>query len=568
VSDTSHRLTVCAVVVVATMGGSRIALLGQAPPARDTPARSGSPSTATGRVSGRVVAADTGRPVRRARVVLTTPQAPVRSALTDNAGGFQITGLPEGRYTLTASKIGFVTLAYGQRRPLQAGTPLQLGTGGDLRGIEIRLPRGSAISGHILDDTGEPMPGVSVRVLTYRYAQGIRQLVQAGSGQTDDRGEYRVWGLNPGEYYVSASAQNPNIEGRGAAPGDDPAAASYAPTYYPGVAAPTEARPISLGLGAEISAIDFNVLLLRTARVSGRVTNPDGSAARGNVQLVADGQRPSGRGGSPLGTYNGRVGADGRFAIVNVPPGRYTVHARGEVARVPQFASQPLLVADGDVSDVFLALAPPAVLSGIVMLEPADPAARQLLTQFQVTAPAAGIETPFPAGNARVDRDGNFTLDGIAAGSHLIRSAQTPRGWALKSVLIEGRDVIDSPLELQSGQTISDITLVFTNRLSEVNGTVTDRQGAALTNLTVLAFPQDASLWRPQARQIVTARPDQNGRFQMRGLPPGQYYVAAIDPIEQGEWFDPLLLEQHRIGAARLTLLEGEVKTENLTLSP
>lgn len=186
-------------------------------PARDVPAQgTAQEATARGRLSGRVLAADNGRPIRRARVLATAPQLPQgRGRLTDEAGAFDLTGLPEGRYTLTVSKTGYITLAYGQRRPLQAGTPLQLGATQELAGIEFRLPRGSVITGRILDETGEPVPGSTVRALRYQYAQGSRQLVPAGAADTDDQGTYRIWGLNPGDYYISALART----SMGAAPG-------------------------------------------------------------------------------------------------------------------------------------------------------------------------------------------------------------------------------------------------------------------------------------------------------------------------------------------------------------
>jgi hypothetical protein len=106
-------------------------------------------------------------------------------------------------------------------------------------------------------------------------------------------------------------------------------------------------------------------------------------------------------------------------------------------------------------------------------------------------------------------------------------------------VTLSGRDIIDTPLEVRSGQSLSGVTLVFTDKLSEVSGTITDDRGQPITEFTVLAFPTDNTLWRPQARQIMTARPDQTGQYQMRGLPPGDYYVTAVDPTEQGEWFEP-----------------------------
>src|SRR5207249_9748984 len=174
-------------------------------PARDTPAQQkDTPPPPGGRISGRVIA-DTGRPIKRARAFITAAElSGGRGSLTDENGIFDFTELPAGRYTLTVSKSGFVSLSYGQRRPLQAGTPLQLGDGEQLKGLEFRLPRGGVISGRVFDEDGEPVPGAVIRVLRYQYLQGDRRLTPAGTGQTDDRGQYRVWGLMPGDYYVNA----------------------------------------------------------------------------------------------------------------------------------------------------------------------------------------------------------------------------------------------------------------------------------------------------------------------------------------------------------------------------
>ena len=109
--------------------------------------------------------------------------------------------------------------------------------------------------------------------------------------------------------------------------------------------------------------------------------------------------------------------------------------------------------------------------------------------------------------------------------------------------------------------------LVFTNKQQEINGTVTNEQGQPVTDFTVLAFGVDPDLWRPLARQIATARPDQNGKFQIRSLPPGNYYLVTVDPAEQGEWFEPAFLDQHRIAAARVTLGDGDIKTQDFKIS-
>jgi hypothetical protein len=573
---------------LAAAGAVQAPVPGQVP--RDTPGQTrgqtaGAPS-ATGRISGRVIAGDTGRPIVRARVSLSAPQGGGRVVLTDNTGAYELTGLPEGRFTLQASKSGFIALQYGQRRPLQAGTPIQIGAGQELRGVDFRLPRGGAISGRVFDENNDPMPGIPVRVLEYRYAQGNRQLMDVGNAQTDDRGEYRVWGLNPGEYYVSATPPPPlGNAARGGGPGPFggrglPVASAaeqesfgYAPTYFPGVTSVGDARPVALGLSSELADVSFSVTLVRTARISGRVTNADGTpAANGNLTLVTD--APGRNGGSIGRTYGARVAGDGQFTIANVPPGRYTLRARsgpggrgrGGAAASPMFASIPLVVSGEDVANVQIALAPAASVSGTATFESTQNAAAPPPNQFRVMAPPADFDGSGNGQTAIDARTGTFTIQGLAPGEHLLQ-AQSPRGWTLKSALVDGRESVDRPFQLGPGQKLANVTLVFTDRITEVAGTVADGRGAPVTDYTVLAFPDDESLWRPQSRHIMTARPDQNGRYQLRGLPAGRYFLAVIDPAVQGEWFEPAFLQAQRSGAKQILLGEGESKTQDFAIA-
>jgi len=632
-----RTLPFVAPALVAAIG---VVATAQQRPSRDSSAPQAAPAVAaTARISGRVTTVEGGRPMSRARVMITAGNdlPGGRAALTDESGLFDFTDLPAGRYTVTASKAGYVTISYGQRRPLQAGTPLQLAEGQQVRNLDLRLPRGSAITGHVLDENGDPLPGTTVRVLMYRYAQGNRQLVPAGTAQTDDRGEYRVWGLNPGDYYISAVMRNFNLNfpGRGGPGGlgapppppltppgaggrqgpggagfdpaaldaalsarglpglatlagdvlgqDDPSQMAYAPTYYPGVGSPAEARPVTVGLSAEVLGIDFNVMLVRTGRVSGQVTNADGSAvSNGTINLTPDAGMMA-RGAVLGGGYGSRI-QDGSFAIPNVPPGRYILRATGNGGRgrggrgrgfafggdtpvneVPQFAVQPISV-NGDIDNVMVTLSPGATLSGNITVQATQSAVLPDVTQFRINAPSADPLAAAPQMQARVAPDGSFTLEGIQAGLVWIR-AQTPRGWTLKSVVVSGRDVIDTPLEVRSSQGISGVSLVFTDKLTEVNGTVSDQTAAPMPEFTVLAFPADATLWRPQSRQIMTTRPDQNGTYQLRGLPPGDYFIAAIDPELPGEWFEPTFLDEQRRGATRFSLVEGDVKTHDLRVT-
>jgi Carboxypeptidase regulatory-like domain len=546
---------------------------------------------ATGRIMGRVLAADNGRPVKRARVFATAPELPGgRAMLTDETGAFDLGDLPAGRYTVTVSKSGFVSLSYGQRRPLQAGTPLQLVDGQQLKGVDFRLPRGSAIAGRVLDEDGDAMPGVAVRVMRYQYQQGERRLAPAGSAQTDDRGQYRVWGLMPGDYYVSAVARNFNRRGDGGPPArggpppgpavcggapvgprgdgpipgppDDGDQLAYAPTYFPGVPSVNEARPVSVGLSQEVLDINFNMLLVRAARVSGRVLNPDGTAATGgNVNLTAE----TTNAGPVGGNLGARIQADGAFSIPNVSPGRYVLRARGNDRDAPKYASQPVSVNGQDLDALTVILSAGGTISGMVSFDgttlPPD------VTQVRITAPSTDQGALGPQPNIRVDKEGRFSLSGVPAGAHLVRPTGNVRGWTLKSVSISGRDVTDTPVVLRTGESLANVEIVFTDRLTEIGGTITNEQGTPVPDYTVLAFSTDRSLWRPQSRQIMTARPDQTGKYRIRGLPPGDYYLATVDPAEQGEWFEAAYLDDRRAGAAHVILGEGDVKTQDFRVS-
>ena len=557
-------------------------------PPRDTPAQP--PAAPTGKISGTVVTADTGKPVKRARVFVSATELPGgRATLTDDGGRFELSDLPAGRYSVTASKSGFITLSWGQRRPLQAGTPLQLGDGQQMKGVDFRLPRGGAIAGRISDEDGEPIPGATVRVMRYQYQQGDRRLVQAGGGQTDDKGQYRVWGLMPADYYVTATARGfggaPAFGGGrfggpggpgpgggrfgggfGAAFSSEEESVAYAPTYYPGVPSVTDATRVTLGISQEMLDVSFMLQLVRTARITGKVTNADGTAAtNGTVTLTADGSGGAGGGRGQIGiNYGGRIQWDGAFTIGNVPPGRYVLRARGGDDDRPQYSEQPLTVSSGDVSGVVVSLSRGASISGTVQFQSTQLAAPDP-TAIRITAPPAD-QGQFAANAGRVEKDGQFTFDGVPAGSRFIRATGAPRGWSLKSVIVAGRDVIDTPIEVRAGETIRNVSLVFSDSQTQLSGTVATERGVPVTDYTVLAFPMDQTFWRPQSRYIMTARPDQNGSYQIRGLPPGEYYMALVDPAEQGEWFEPAFLDAHRPGAARISLGEGESKNQDFKL--
>ena len=179
-------------------------------PTRDQTGGNGTGDQAAGTaiIRGRVVAADSGTPVRRAQVRAQSGELRAnRLVSTDAQGRFEFKDLPAGRWNLTASKAGYMTLRFGQKRSFEAGSPIEISEGQLMERADFSLPRGAAITGRVFDEFGDPVANARVQVLRYQMVQGQRRLNPAGGGdQTDDTGAYRIYGLAPGDYYVSAHA--------------------------------------------------------------------------------------------------------------------------------------------------------------------------------------------------------------------------------------------------------------------------------------------------------------------------------------------------------------------------
>ncbi|ODS59028.1 MAG: hypothetical protein ABS36_02425 [Acidobacteria bacterium SCN 69-37] len=339
-------------------------------PIRDTAAQT---AVGSATVSGLVVVEGAGTPVRRARVSLAAPELRGgRSVLTDDQGRFTFNALPAGRFTLTASKSGFVDIAYGAKRAGRPGTPIQITEGQTLDDLRLALPRGAVITGIVVDEHGEPAAGTPVRALRFVMQTGERRLQQAGQDQTDDRGMYRIFQLQPGEYIVNAAPRNLNVgdarqalaseiaslmqqlQASGvnpalpqAAAGQGSAAtarlaqlqrqmatyeqeqpAAYAPVYFPGTTDPDAAVAITVNAGEERAGVDFRLQQVPTTRVGGLIVTTTGNLPPA-TQVALVPRSASGTSTVPgLGNMMARVGGDGRFSFENVTPGAYSLQAR------------------------------------------------------------------------------------------------------------------------------------------------------------------------------------------------------------------------------------------------
>jgi hypothetical protein len=565
-----HTLLV-AIVAVAAFGGTSDGERGQPP---GEPRRPQMPRDAdraprvegTAVISGRVVVGDTGAPVRRARVVASGARRP-HATSTDDLGRYQILGLSAGSYTVRVAKAGYVDAAFGQRRPMGPAVPLQLSDGQHLTRVDVFMARGGVITGHVRDEAGEPVTRARVSAQRFAYVRGVRQLSSAASDETDDRGQFRVFGLPPGEYFVSATLAAAERTGllldaldarrRGARPGQPaiaPQTTGYAPTYYPGTTAPSEAAPVRLGPSQELGGVDFQLQLVPLTTVRGTIAGNEGT-----VFLVSD----DGRG---FRSVRGSVRQDGTFAITDVAPGKYTLFARVEGANdEDRMAILPLVVTGEEVT-VALVPVPGARLRGTVTVESAGTPPPATFQGFRVSAQRVDALPPVPRMNrpAQVADTGAFTLSNVLPGRYVIQ-ASGARGWTMKAVFLGGREVTDDIVEI-AGDDTRRFSIVFTDRVTTLAGAVRDAQGSRVAGVSVIVFPVDASGWRPQTRRIQTARTDQHGEYRIGQLPSGEYFVAAVEDVEEGEWFDPDYLQRISGQASRTSIAEGEQK--RLDLAP
>ena len=520
---------------------------------------------------GQIVSADNGSPIRRAQVRIASPEAREgRLAATDAQGRFEIKELPAGRYTMTASKGGFVSLQYGQRRPSESGTPIELSDGQTLDKLQIALPRGSVLGGRISDEFGEPVANASVIAMRYSYAAGGRRLTAApGSNSrdtTDDQGHFRLFGLPPGEYFVSATLRT------GGAEATDPAGetSGYAATYYPGTANIAEAGRVTVAVSQENTTVSFGLIATRLVKVSGSVLSSDGAPASGGMVMLVPGGTAGGRGVvMQQGGGAGRTDRTGAFQLNNVAPGRYQVQARtGGRGGEGELARMDLVVGADDVAGLTMVTSPGAVVTGAVVSDTGEPFDFRP-QQLQVAARVVNVDVQGMGGGAgagRVSDDWSFELRGITD-ARLFR-VNAPQGWTLKSVALNGQDITDLPTEFPPGQAVAGVQVVLTKKVSALSGLVTDAKGKPLLDATVVVFPANEKLWAFQSRFIKAARPDQEGSYRMTALPPSEeYLVVALQGLEDGQAGDPDFLATVKELAGKFSLGDGETKAVDVKLS-
>ncbi len=495
------------------------------------------PKPGTGSIDGHVFDSVTGAPVRKASVSLVASQLQVRlTADTDAQGRFEFTALPPGTYKLTAKHAGF--LDHAARRPIV------LGEDGHVTDAEIRLPPQGVISGHVLDEDGDPVDAARVTVFRQAYHDGRKQWDQFNSNVlTSDAGEYRFSNLSPGRYLVQAFAQIPVVNNQyGNQPKMD-----YVPAYYPNAPSEQTASPVEVGAGAEVRGIDIH--LFKVARrppynVSGRVIG-----ARAGEQISISLNAADGfNGGNAVASA-----PDYEFEI-SAPPGQYAILAHVYSGGPEAYATGSVNVA-GNVTDVLLSMTPAPDVPGRISV--AESGSQVNVKDVKVTL-RRNPEWAFTS-EAQSDATGKIVFpEPMPPPGHFainVNPRSLPEGCFVQKVMLAGREVSVDDFEIL---TSAPLEIVLSNTAGTIAGLVADEDGKPFPYSTVTLIPPEG-MSRPVKQSV-----DEDGKFQFTNLRPGKYKLFAWEEVDDGLWPDPEFRKKYESRATEITV--GPSETQNAQL--
>ena len=542
-------------------------------------------------IRGRVTTAD-GRPIEDASVQLsgdgvvpTAAGGAGQRMYSDADGRYVLNGLREGTYRIEVSKPGHGAAFYGQEPDLPAGRSILLTKDQILDGIDVVLTGSSAIAGLLVDEHGEPLQSALAMALQLRHVGGRLTAAPASMPRrTDDQGRYRIFDLSAGSYLVAVSV-DAVVSGS-----QTKERAGNVRVFYPGTPLVDAATPIEV-TGPE-TIVNMAFTPVRSARVNGSALDAEGPLIAGTARLIRRGATTVMA--DPL---EAGIRSDGTFQFPNVQPGEYAVQVRGDgPGRTGLFGVEYVSVADGDPAPVTVRTGRGATLEGRFTIE-GEPecvgpptsvvrndAARQILTvrNCQAGRPAShfmivpvGLDPdrvrPENTSSFVVSSEGTFYVSGLFGPTAFALRRVPSEGWFLKSVLIGGVDITHGGFDFGDGggHTIDGAEIIVSRHGGTITGRVTERE-TPVTDYSVIVFPVYRDQWVPHSPKLRFAPAGLGGAFRVAGVPPGDYFVAAVDRIggtpDGGEWQTPEVLTRLVAGATRITISEGQSRDATLGL--
>ena len=492
-------------------------------------------------ISGQVVDASSGQPLKKAWINARSSERGARNAITtvtDAEGHFDLKNLEPGRYQLVAQRNGYVRQSYGEKAQGEAGTPITVAAGQKFTDIVFRLVQGGVISGRIVDEDGEPLVRANVLALEFRYMAGKRKLIPVGSASSDDRGEYRIFGIRPGQVYVRASFTGNGgfFDSGEEVESGAQAQSSYAPMFYPNVRNASQAASISLHGGDELHA-DFTLLPERAYSISGRVTGGMPGASGRGTWLTLSPRGQTNMGFPNFGFQNNSfTDSDNKFTFRHVLPGSYYLTAQQNEEGKTASGKIAIDVGEGNVQGVVVALAPRTEISGHIAF---DSGVAGKVSGIRVSLVLDEGQNFMGGISAQVKDDGTFRIEAAPEEHYRLSVYGTGPDTYVRSALAGREDVLEKGL---TGGSSPSLEIVIAQG-GQVSGTVKKADGNADAGVSVVLVPEHrlAGL-SDEDRTAVT---DQNGNYKVTGIRPGRYRVYAFEQMEPGAYQDEEWLKRY-----------------------
>ena len=400
------------------------------------------------------------------------------------------------------------------------------------------------------------------------FSSGITELAGRGQAQTEQVGDVALITMTR---TPTPPARSPGVM------------QAYPALYFPSATSPADATLIAVRSGEERADITIRMQPIPVVRISGRLVRPDGSApppipiklvgaqASGIVGLGL----PSGS-GLPLAMFDTAVGMSdsaGRFTLLGVPPGDYVLqHGRAfmytAVAEgTAYWIAHPISVGTSEVDGLVIEVKPALKVGGrIQLLESADSATLPpfIANGTVVFRTPSGQPRQFATEQRSPAGPGTFGTAGAAGGRYIASPVETG-GWFVDSVTLDGRDITDRAFDLESD--VTSLVVTYTNRPSPVSGSVKSPRGTVDPDTMVAIFPVDESRWRDygtEPRIVRSLTLSDTGEFQVPHMPPGEYFIVALEGEDPNMWSDPVHLRILTSLATRMTVTPHGPKIVNL----
>lgn len=520
-------------------------------------------------IEGTVVSATTGEPLKKAHLYLR-PMGAVNGipygTVTDSSGRFTFDNVDPGRYNFTATRNGYVMQGYSPQGGTNRNAMLTLANGQTLKEVVFKLTPQGVITGRVVDEDGEPLANVMIQCMTFGYQRGRRQLMPSNGMNTNDLGEFRLHGLRPGKYIISATYRSPDmympVERIVGSPQAAQAAdEGYAMTYYPNTTSAESASRIEIVPGAVIQGIDMRLVRTRTVRIKGHITTGFATKGRRNANVMLMSRDGVGF-GAPRAFVRPMDG-QGNFEMRGVAPGSYILSANYIEDSKAYSARMPIEVGNSNIEGIELTLAPPAEIQGRIVIEDnGDLKAASVNVNLMPRSPGpimGGVGSP--VGDKLV-----FKLSNVTPDPYDVSVYGLPENFYIKSIRMGDQDVTDTGVDFTQGVPAGEMTVVLNPNGGQIEGTVQNSSSQPAAGVTVTLIP-DAS-HRSVAWLYKSTSTDQNGHFTMKGVRPGDYKLYAWEEIEPGAYQDPEYVKPYESAGEALSVKESAHENVQLKVVP